>query len=645
MKSIASLFVIGMMAGGAILATSPAMAVMSGTHGSSLTTYNGASGMMNNNEWNSVMNNRSSNPGGTSAKADFGNCNSIILRCASPKCANGGCTSMDIAYPIVSGCVSSNASCKQYGNDLIQSIAAQLVANSNAKTTAQMAAAQAQAQAASDAAAQQSAQQLQQMQAQMQAQMAQMQQEMAAQNAQQVQALQDALAEQKELTAAAVASAQNAQSSAAAASQPAASTATEPVMPTTTVGALTQAQVMAANAGVSADVLAREQIAGRILSGLENTQAALNRAKAAMRDAFTYAGCDDRGDNCTGPKRVSVFRQKALAFFDPYDQALRELLDALELAQSVGVDISDIYMMLNDSCNTWAQYLCNGGKGSDGNWAKYDTKSCPNPGGKSVRNGFSRGTNQECYPGQTIPPEDSTACTINHQLTDMEEVQRNFLYAGTGDIDENIRVGCMSSILQNSKLFSRLKSSGSKMIDIETLQRIISQDAPAYSGGNKYSRGNGDDDTNKLKYCALTPNGYMELERAASTKKLPSRICVKDDTLTYTLKSNGAISVATSENLIGRSNNGASLAGYNEYTCKLFNCYWDGTKCNKPDGKYINDNGECVQEKPYYASFVGPIQPGNDPCTSRGGAWVNGACKCGLFDLPDGRQCENMQIK
>ncbi|MBD5391450.1 hypothetical protein HDR66_01440 [bacterium] len=596
MKSIASIFVLCMLGGGAavVASTTPAAAVLTGTHGSNLTTYNGASGLMNNNEYNSLMNNRTS--AGAPAKADFGNCNSLILRCASPKCANGGCTTMDVATPIVAGCVSSNASCKQYGDDLIQSIAAQLVANSNAKTTAQMAAAQAQAQAASDAAAQQSAAQLQQMQSQMQQQMAQMQQEMAAQNAQQVQALQDALEAQKELTAAAVASAQTTTATTTVAQPATTASATEPTMPTTTVGALTQAQAMAANAGVSADVLAREQIAGQILSDLEKTQTALNNAKSAMQDAFKYAGCDDRGDNCTGPKRVSVFRQKALAFFDPYDAVLRELLEALELAQSVGVDISDIYMLLNDSCNTWAQYLCNGGKDNDGNWAKYDNDSCPSPGGKSARHGFSRGTNQECYPGQTIPPEDSTACTMNRQLTDMEEVQRNFLYAGSGDIDENIRVGCMSSVLQNSKLFSRLKSNGSKLIDIETLQRIISQDAPSYSGGNKYSRGSDDADTNKLKYCALTPNGYMELERAVSTKKLPSRICVKDETLTHTWKSDGAISVSASESILGRSNNGASLAGYNKYTCDEMNCHWDTDKklCTKPDGMYINDNGQCV---------------------------------------------------
>ena len=95
-----------------------AAAPLSGTVGSNLTAYNPNGGAINNNEWNSMMNSRSGT--GTAATADFGNCNSVILRCASPKCANGGCTSIDVATPIVAGCVASNAACKQYGDDLTQ---------------------------------------------------------------------------------------------------------------------------------------------------------------------------------------------------------------------------------------------------------------------------------------------------------------------------------------------------------------------------------------------------------------------------------------------------------------------------------------------------------------------------------------------
>lgn len=599
MKSFTHILLVALMLGPSVASGATPL---SGTAGSNLTAYNPGFGAINNNEWNAMMNGRTGT--GTAAPADFGNCNSIVLRCASPKCANGGCTSIDVATPIVAGCVASNAACKQYGDDLTQYIAAQLVANSTAKVNAQMIEAQS---AANAAAAEQSAMQMQQMQAQMQ----QMQQQMANQNAQQIAQLQSALEEQQRATENALAqatAASTAASNARAAAQNTANTGAtvQPAGGTSSGGStvmdgLTEAQRIAANAGVSADILAREQIAGQILTYLENAQVDMNKAKAAMQDAFAYAGCDSRGDNCTGPKRVSVFRQKAMAFFEPYNSVLDDVYNALELAQTVGVDITDIYMMLNGSCNTWGEFLCNDGKGPDGQWAKYDNKSCPNNGGKSVRYGFSRGQNNECYQGGTIPPEDSTACTMNRALTDMEEVQRNFLFADSGDMDENVRIGCISSVLQNSKFFRNRRSSQA-MIDIETLQRIISQDAPAYSGGNKYLTSTGDDNTNKLKYCALTPNGYMELERAVSTKKLPARICVRDEALTYTWQSQGQISASTSDTILSKGYGvGGSNPDYtNESACKIAKGEMDGTRCVCKSGVW--NNGVC---EPFSISLSG----------------------------------------
>ena len=142
------------------------------------------------------MNNRTMAGGGGGATADFGNCNSLILRCAQPKCA--GCNTLDLARPIVAGCVNSNAACKKYGDDLIEFISAQLVSNATNKAQQAQIAAQT---AAAQAAAAQSNVQLQQMQAQMQ----QMQYEMQQQNAQQMAQMQAALDEQKALTAAAMA--------------------------------------------------------------------------------------------------------------------------------------------------------------------------------------------------------------------------------------------------------------------------------------------------------------------------------------------------------------------------------------------------------------------------------------------------------
>ena len=171
------------------------------TAGSNLTAWNGT-GTANNNNWNTLMNNRTLAGGAGGATADFGNCNSLILRCAQPKCS--ACTTMDIAKPVVEGCVNSNKDCKKHGAELVEYISAQIVANAAAKLQEQQLAAQ---QAAAQAAAAQNSQQM----AQMQQQMAQMQQQMQAQNAQQMQQMQAALDEQKALVAQAQAEAAAAQ--------------------------------------------------------------------------------------------------------------------------------------------------------------------------------------------------------------------------------------------------------------------------------------------------------------------------------------------------------------------------------------------------------------------------------------------------
>ena len=103
------------------------------TVGSNLTAYNPTSGATNNAMWNAYMNPRANTSAPT---ADFGNCNAAIIRCAQPKCSNGGCATMDVARPIVVGCVETNPSCKQYGDDLIDYIAAQLVSDANAASAA-----------------------------------------------------------------------------------------------------------------------------------------------------------------------------------------------------------------------------------------------------------------------------------------------------------------------------------------------------------------------------------------------------------------------------------------------------------------------------------------------------------------------------
>lgn len=507
MKPIARFLLVAL----SLVSADTAMAVVASTRGNNLTAYNGNSGAVNNNTWNTLMNSRAATSG-EAATADFGNCNAIVLRCAQPKCASGGCTDMNVATSIVDGCVRSNEACQQYGADLVSYIAAQLVANSTAKVNAQNAAAQT---AAANAAAQQNAQQLQAMQAQMQ----QMQQTMAQQNADTVAQLQSALAQQQEQFAAAQ-----------AASQTAATSSVSDTVATPDNG-LTAAQNAAAAAGVSADTLAREQITGQIYEKIENSETQMKTLKTTMQDAFTYAGCDTSGNNCTGPHRVKAFKQRAMNFFEPYNAVLDEVYDALILAQSVGVDISDIYMMLNGTCNAWAQYMCSAGQvmhytadncGTDGvSIAKSKVLRTKTDGGEEVylRNTGVLGNNKSCRVGQVVPMSDG-GCQLVRMLTSTEDVRREWLNIAEGDESQSIRVGCASEALDNSTLFRNRKKQAT--IDIETLERIIEQDAPAAFTGDKTPENNG------VIFCQVGDK-LQDLQKNATLKTIPAKMCAKLD--------------------------------------------------------------------------------------------------------------------
>lgn len=510
------------------------------TAGSNLTAWNGNSGATNNNNWNQMMNNRTMAGGGGGATADFGNCNSLILRCAQPKCA--GCNTLDLARPIVAGCVNSNATCKKYGDDLIEFISAQLV--SNATNKAQQAEIAAQTAAAQAAAAQSNAQ-LQQMQAQMQ----QMQYDMQQQNAQQMAQMQAALDEQKALTAAAMEQATK---------QPEVSA---PVASGN--GALTDEMVAAAEKGVDADILARKQISGQILSKIENAEIALKKLKATMDTAFVYAGCDGRGNNCAGPKRVKIFKEKAHAFFEPYDEIVDEAYEALEMALAVGVDVSDVIMMLSGGCNQWGKFLCTG-NGDKHDVKHYGSNNCKN--GRSVKSNETKG-GQECTPGMAIPPQDDPRCTVTQLIggDGDEEVLREWLDENDGD--RLVRVGCATSALESIAIFGRRSSKKGATLDLDTLERIILQDAPDYIGTNRYSQGASDKEIDRLKYCALTPTGYQNLLTAVQSKKLPKKVCATSGDLSRTLRNEGAIAAGALINT-GLKETGIIPGIDNEFSCR-----------------------------------------------------------------------------
>lgn len=598
------------------------------TAGSNLTAYNPNSmGSINNNQWNSMMNSRTGSD--SAPTADFGNCNALIMRCAQPKCASGGCTSMDVTLPIVNGCVNSNNACKQYGNDLAQSIAAQIVANSNAKASQA-------AQDAAAAAAAQSSQQMAQLQQEMNMQMQQMQQQMQMQNQQTVSQLQAALEEQKQIAAAAqqqVAEAQIAQNAAQS-------------------SGLTLAQEDAASRGIDSDLIVREQVTGQIMSKLENAETALKTLRDTMKDAFEYAGCDSKGNNCNSPKRVKVFKQKAMGFFEPYNDVLDELYDALITAQAVGVDITDIYMMLNGSCNVWGEYLCTGAvelkKGDESTglyeWPRYDKSSCPTDGGKSKAYGTVIG-GHECFYGGVIPPEDSRNCTLNRTFTtadEQDDLKRDWLEGESAD--NTIRIGCASSALENSVLFRNRKKQAS--IDIETLERIIEQDAPQTFGRKYAGKKTTQPDPDGVKYCAVGVGGVERLEQAVALKKLPKgAICIDENDLMKKLENDDYVVAVASQ--------AESVGEYAKVDCEHND--WKGKPrciCQESGGKYYNDGtcacggdlvesgGKCVPKKNSVS-----VTLGLGDCIAAGGHYENMQCKCGGIPFnPVMQKCEKTNL-
>lgn len=626
------------------------------TLGSNLTAFNGGSGATNNAMWNAYMNPRS-NSATNAPVADFGNCNSVILRCAQPKCAGGGCTSMDVARTIVSGCVESNPACKQYGNELIDFLSAQMVADSQASANEQAAVATAAATAAS---AQQSNQQM----AQMQQQMAQLQQQIQQQSANTAAQIETALAQQQQATADAIAAATAQQTVATTAPTTTTTATTAPATASTTTdggGDLTVAQQVAAESGISADLLAREQISGQILSKIEDAEVDLRTAAAAMQTVFDYAGCDSTGSNCTGPKRVETFKRKALEFFEPYNDVLDEIYDALILAQSVGVDITDIYMMLNGTCNAWGQYLC-----GPGQVMHYNSTNCPN--GRSVPVATADGTvrgGATCRVGQVVPMSDG-GCQLIKVLASDEEVQRNWLYPETGEGGVQVRVGCASEILDNSTLFRNRKKQAD--IDIEVLERMIEQDAPAVFGNSRSGKTKSAD-PDGVKYCAVGTDSLQDLQTYASLKRLPETVCVPDSKLESILQNEGRLGSGDSgaDGLSVISKCGA-LQGYQYLEClcrnsPTHNAQWvpstdkDAVAIGAGEcrcvggGQYntfdydramcVDENGNAEADKKYHNDDMPTTA--SELCNDNGGVWdyLTSSCDCsGVSDPLKKQVCE-----
>ncbi|MFQ6696491.1 MAG: hypothetical protein ACLRFQ_04395, partial [Alphaproteobacteria bacterium] len=490
-----------------------AVANIATTAGSNLTAYNPSNSY--NNQWATVSNARYD--GNTTAKVDFGNCNAVVLRCAQPKCNNGGCVDPSVASAIVSGCVKANSKCKQYGDDLVEYMTAQLVASSNAKINEQqMALEQARLQAEANAAA---ANAQNEQISQMQNQMYQMQQQMAQQQAESAQALQEALTQQAAQSAAALEDMRTAATDAAK----------------QTEAGITAYQQDAINRGISEEVLARQQITGQIQTEIEDAETSLVAMKKAMQNAFDYAECDARGNNCSAPKRIKKWRELAIGFLTPYDNAIDKIYDALVTAQTVGVDLSQIYLMLNNSCNSWGQYLCPVGT------VRYPTDDNSRDVPRVCNNDPDIDCYAECYKQyslgmmQNYGNSEALAscvkrcdgvsscqpCRLLKILTDNEEVYEGWINAEESSKDQRTVVACASGALNSSKLFARRtkNKNGAGLVDIDLLDRWLNQTEP-----NKVK------DTEKApapqEYCEAKPDEEAEnalssaiLSRVVNTEK------------------------------------------------------------------------------------------------------------------------------
>ncbi len=434
----------------------PVFANVATTAGSNLTAYNGT-GATNNNQWNNLMNAR----GGTATTpvaANFGNCNAVVLRCATPKCSSGGCTDMSVARPIVAGCVNSNASCKKHGDELIDYITAQIVAQSNAKVQEQqnaVAIAQAQAEAQANAAAQSNAQmqqmqsQMAEMQAQMAESMAAMQQQMAAQSESQSAQIQSALDEQR------------------ASYESQAQASVGPVVEG--LEGMGVAEQLAAKNGISADILMREQMSGKIETAIENAMTRMKELKTTLDNVLEYAGCDSSVTQCSGPKRVKKFKDLANQFFDPYEGVVEEMYDALILAMTVGVDVSDVIMLLSDSCNMWGKYICD---------------RCTVPKNGEIPEGCEcyGKDNTNCYyrvvtnKNNNKVAEQQPHCRMVEVLRENDTVLREWIDANSG-MTGATQVACASDVVMNIPLFSGMRRKAARTLDVDQLRTLVNQDA------------------------------------------------------------------------------------------------------------------------------------------------------------------------
>lgn len=349
----------------------------------------------------------------------YRNCDAMLRRCVLPRCS-AGCPDANLVLSIIEGCMSGLQPVMALGCRQFPALPGALAAEiANMGLAAQQrAAAEAQAAAAAQATNNAQADAMQQ-------QMMAMQQQMAAQQAaaaQQQQALiQEMTAAQQQAQAAAV-----------------------------------QVATMPVDAR-RAELLAREQASGQIMSEIQRMEGALAALKKSMTTVFDYAKCDYRGENCGEVRRIAAFREKTNRFFHPFDEAIDRIMDVVDMGMALGADMNNIYMLLEGACSRWGLYMA--------------MDSCPS--GQTVT------AHGLCM---TQPDKTNIHGRITNRLirpiNSGEEVFAEFAIPaseknGLQRRNDNMVVGCMSESATSRGMFGRRRARADA-IDIEPLRHALS---------------------------------------------------------------------------------------------------------------------------------------------------------------------------
>ena len=276
-------------------------------------------------------------------------------------------------------------------------------------------------------------------------------------------------------------------------------------------------------------------------------------------------------------------------FFDPYEEVLDTMYDALILAMTLGIDVSDTIMLLSDACNIWGKYLCDTCSYTQQNSIDSGEGICA----CNTTDNSGKGTN--CY--YRIRTEngkvakDQPHCRLVGTVGNKEEVWHEWIDANSG-ITGTTQVACASDAIDNISIFRGRRKKTS--VDIDTLRDFINQDAYGTCRTPKNP-----DDFNVLedcgaKFCNVDPKNdtqrYKQLRQAFSTKKLPAqtltgsavnRLCFRDERDFNNLDGGGSSNNET--NTIFERNAQRMYCGYyeNETDCSKapYDCIWNNKKC------------------------------------------------------------------